>query len=228
MTYYSTLINQVKEQIHTTKRAIMDTAERLFAAHGFQATSLRAITAEAEANLGAVNYHFATKDALVLAVLRRRMQPLNEERLALLDRYEEQAGAARITVEQILDALFRPAIELVARGAKGGRYFVRLLSHVLAAPGAYLQPLIEEEFAEKNRRFHTAIRRALPFLSAEEVHWRLHFAHGVLLHTIANTHVLELSSNGRCRVTNVESLLAKLIAFCAAGMRNKLEAKRTK
>ena len=46
----------------STKNAILDTAERLFATHGFEATSLRTITAEAKANLGAVNYHFTSKD----------------------------------------------------------------------------------------------------------------------------------------------------------------------
>ncbi len=211
-------MNVAAQESHGTKRAILDCAERLFAAQGFEATSLRAITAEAEANLGAVNYHFATKDALVLAVLRRRMKPLNEQRLALLFQFEQEADGAALSVEKILEALFRPALELVGRGAKGGRYFVRLLAHVLAGPGSYLQPLIQEEFAEKNRRFHAAIRRALPHLASDEVHWRLHFAHGVLLHTIANTHVLELSSAGRCRITNIEATLQKVIAFCAAGL----------
>lgn len=227
MNYYP-LVNIAAEESHGTKRAILDCAERLFAAHGFEATSLRAITAEAQANLGAVNYHFATKDALVLAVLRRRMKPLNEERLALLGQFEQEADGAPLSIERILEALFRPALELVARGAKGGRYFVRLLAHVLAGPGAYLQPLIEEEFAEKNHRFHIAIRRALPHLSADEVHWRLHFAHGVLLHTIANTHVLELSSGGRCRITNTDSMIVRLITFCAAGFRAEQQGKGRK
>jgi len=207
------------ENIQQTKLAILNTAERLFATHGFKATSLRAITGEAQANLGAVNYHFSSKDDLILAVLRRRLQPLNRERLELLAQFESEAGGRSITVEKILEALFRPPVELVARGAKGGRYFVRLISQCLAESGAYLQPLIQEEFAEKNRKFHAAIKRALPYLSNEEIHWRLHFATGVFLHTIANADVLELASAGRCRVRSVEGTLRRMIAFCAAGFR---------
>jgi len=202
-----------------TKRNILDTAERLFATHGFKATSLRAITSQAQANLGAVNYHFRSKDALILAVLRRRMQPLNHERLELLAKFEQHAGGQPLPVEKILEALFRPPVELVARGAKGGRYFLRLIGQCLAEPGAYLQPLIQEEFAEKNRKFHAAIKHALPYLSNEEVHWRLHFANGVFLHTIASADVLELSSGGKCRVTSVEGTLRKMIPFCAAGLK---------
>lgn len=209
---------QSTETTHQTKTAILNAAERLFAAHGFKTSSLRAITADAQANLGAVNYHFATKDALILAVLRRRMKPMNDERLALLDRFERDAQDVAVPIEKILEALMRPPLELIARGAKSGRYFVRLLAQCLAEPGHYLQPLIQEEFAERNRRFHAAIRRALPYLSSDEVHWRLHFVNGVFLHTVANSHVLELSSRGRCRLQAIEPTLRRMIAFCAAGL----------
>jgi AcrR family transcriptional regulator len=205
----------------------MDAAERLFAAHGFRATSLRAITSAADANLGAVNYHFSSKDDLILEVLRRRMGPLNAQRIALLQKYESDAGGKPLPVERVLEALFRPAVELMAQSGKRGRYFVRLLAQCLAEPGAFLQPLVQEEFAERNRRFHAAMKRALANLSSDEIHWRLHFAHGVLLHTIANAHVLELSSGGRCRIANVETVLKRLVAFCASGCRAPVTGKGT-
>src|SRR5438552_15761887 len=108
---------------HATKVAIMDAAERMFAERGFKATSLREITAAAKANLGAVNYHFSSKDELILAVLTRRITPLNTERVALLDKFENAAGGKALSVEQILEALYRPALELIARPSAGGRYF---------------------------------------------------------------------------------------------------------
>jgi Tetracyclin repressor-like, C-terminal domain len=145
------------------------------------------------------------------------LTPLSADRIALLDKFEDEANGKPLPIEKILEALFRPPTELVARGAKGGRFFIRLLAQCLAEPGEFLQPLIVEEFAEKNRRFHAAIRRSLPYLNSEEVHWRLHFAQGVFLHTIANAHVLELASSRRCRVRDVESTLARMIEFCAAG-----------
>jgi AcrR family transcriptional regulator len=213
------------EDLHETKRSILQTAERLFAEHGFRATSLRAITARAQVNLGAVNYHFESKDALILAVLKRRMKPLNAARVALLDKFEVEAGGKPVAVEKILEALFRPVLELIAQPSKGGRYFLRLLALSLAEPGAFVQPLIQEEFAERNRRFHAAIRRAVPYLSCDEVHWRLHFANGVFLHTVAHAHVLEFSSGGRCRLGALEPLLRRLVSFCAPGLKNSDEGK---
>ena len=69
-----------------TKARILDAAEELFMEHGFEATSLRQITATARVNLAAVNYHFGSKEDLFEAVLTRRLDPMNQERLALLTR----------------------------------------------------------------------------------------------------------------------------------------------
>src|SRR5665213_3587696 len=48
-----------------TKTRILNAAEKLFGMNGFDATSLRDITAEAQVNLAAVNYHFQSKDSLI-------------------------------------------------------------------------------------------------------------------------------------------------------------------
>lgn len=209
----------VSEPLHATKLAILKATERLVAAHGFEATSLRAITAAARVNLAAVNYHFATKDALILAMLNRRMKPINDARLALLDKFESEAGDGPVAVEKILEALFRPVLEVIAQPLKGGRNFVRLLALCLAEPGAYLRPLVKKEFAEKTRRFQRALRRALPHLSEAEAHWQLHLAYGAFFHTVAHSRVLEVCSGGRCRLTNSDAVLQRLIRFCAAGLR---------
>lgn len=204
-----------------TKAALLDRAERLFATNGFEATSVRAITSAAEANLGAVNYHFRSKKDLIVAVLRRRIRPLNEQRLALLRRFASEKGRTPLAIERVLEALFRPPLQLVAEDKQASRYFVRLIAHCFADSGTFLRPMIAEELSERNRRFHAAIKRALPYLSSDEIQWRLHFADGVFLHTIANSHVLEIASGGRCRLGNMEKILERMIAFCAAGFQSR-------
>ena len=56
-----------------TRERILDVAERLFMENGYEATSMRTITSEAEENLASVNYHFGSKEALVCEVFRRRL-----------------------------------------------------------------------------------------------------------------------------------------------------------
>ena len=53
-----------ERRVPATKDKILDAAEALFMEHGFEATSLRAITATAGVNLAAVNYHFGSKEEL--------------------------------------------------------------------------------------------------------------------------------------------------------------------
>jgi len=198
-----------------TKTAIMDAAEELFASRGFKSTSLRAITSAAHANLGAVNYHFESKDALILAVLSRRMRPLNEQSTALLEQLE--SGTEVPGVEAILDALFRPAVELVAMRSKSGRNFLRLIGATFSEHGDYLKPLIEEQLAAKLRQFHRALRRALPGLSDEDVFWKMHLSYGAFLHTVSNPQLLQLASDGLCKLSDSEDVLRRIVAFCAAG-----------
>ena len=60
-----------------TRERLLDAAEVLFAENGFDATSVRAITTWADANLAAVNYHFQAKVVLITAVFERRIRPIN-------------------------------------------------------------------------------------------------------------------------------------------------------
>src|SRR5215470_13225201 len=89
-----------------TKSKILDAAEKLFGIKGFEATSLRDITAEAQVNLAAVNYHFQSKDSLIDAVIARRIEPVNRRRLEMLE-----AAGPKPTVEQILTAFLTPVLD---------------------------------------------------------------------------------------------------------------------
>jgi len=59
------------KQSDGTKQRLLDAGRKLFADNGFDGASVRAITQLAGANLGAVTYHFGTKQALYAAVLEQ-------------------------------------------------------------------------------------------------------------------------------------------------------------
>lgn len=61
-----------------TAAALLLAARELFAAHGYDGTSVRAITARAGANLGAITYHFGSKQALHDAVIGSVMEPARD------------------------------------------------------------------------------------------------------------------------------------------------------
>lgn len=63
----------------STKEKILDSAEKLFARHGIDGASLRAITSDAEVNLGSIYYYFRTKDQLVIEVFNRRIEQYSQK-----------------------------------------------------------------------------------------------------------------------------------------------------
>src|SRR5438477_11014004 len=93
----------------TTER-IMDAAERLFADHGFEGTSIRDIVDAAKVNLAAVHYHFRSKEALLEAVLTRRISLVNDARLQRLAAAEAAAAPELPSVEDLLRAFILPTV----------------------------------------------------------------------------------------------------------------------
>ena len=91
--------SDARKSIHTEER-ILCAAERLFVDHGYVATLLRVITAEAKVNLAAVHYHFGSKEALIREVFERRLGPQNAPRIAYLDRLETATRGRPLAIEQ--------------------------------------------------------------------------------------------------------------------------------
>ena len=203
-----------------TQSRILDAAEALFMEHGFEATSLRQITSVAGVNLAAVNYHFGSKDDLFEAVLTRRLDPMNQERLALLTRFEQDAHPKALSPEKILAAMFIPALRLARDPERGGKDFLRLLGRAYADPAPFIRQFLAEQYAVMIGRFKAAFGRALPHLPKKELSWRLHFVMGALSYTLAGTDALKLIAALNPReANNDEMLLRRLAPFLIAGLK---------
>jgi AcrR family transcriptional regulator len=203
-----------------TQSRILDAAEALFMEHGFEATSLRQITSVAGVNLAAVNYHFGSKDDLFEAVLTRRLDPMNQERLALLTRLEHDAHPKALSPEKILAAMFIPALRLARDPERGGKDFLRLLGRAYADPAPFIRQFLAEQYAVMIGRFKAAFGRALPHLPKKELSWRLHFVMGALSYTLAGTDALKLIAALNPREAgNDEMLLRRLAPFLIAGLK---------
>ena len=209
-----------RQELHLTKDRLLDAAEELFSDRGIDATSLRAVTSAAGANLASVNYHFESKDGLVRSVFLRRLEPLNNERLELLDALEVAAAGSPIELEAILDAWVMPALRMGQ--SPEGKRFKRLLGRIYSEPGDSLQTLLRELFGEILQRFSAAIGRTLPELSSEELMWRVHFMLGAMIHTVADQPSIRAFSGGLCDPSDIEGVRRRLIDFVSAGLRSQM------
>ena len=127
--------------------------------HGFEATSLRQITAAANVNLAAVHYHFGSKEELFESVLRRRLDPMNLERLALLTRFEHDSAPKALSCEKILAAMFIPALKLARDPERGGKNFLRLLGRAYADPAPFIRQFLSTQYAVMIIRFKAAFAK---------------------------------------------------------------------
>ena len=193
-----------------TRQRILDSAERLFAHHGVEATSLRTIIGDAKVNLAAIHYHYHSKEELLDAVLMRRIEPANRERLALLNALGENAS-----LEAVLEAFIAPAV----RVANQSKPFVCLMGRIISEGNERLPRMVKHHFGQVLQRFTAALHRALPELSQVELLWRIHFTVGAMAHTLRANNEMQALTNGICDTSDVEVVTRRLVAFAAAGFR---------
>ena len=205
-----------------TRSRILDAAEKLLVQHGLDATTLRMITAEAQANLAAVNYHFGSKEALIEAVFRRRLTWLNEQRIAALDAFEAEADGAPLKPRQIVEAFFGVAIRMAADKSGGGQSFMRLLGRTYTEPTDFVRTFLADEYADVIARFKSAFFKALPDVPQEEFLWRFHFMMGALSYAISGADALRLL--GPIDDSDPDALYARLMSFLIGGLRAPLPA----
>lgn len=196
----------------STKERILGAAETLFARHGFAGASLRQVTAAANVNLAAVNYHFGSKDNLIEEVFRRRLDELNGRRLQALDALPADAG-----LEQVLEAFIRPALEL-SLDRHGGGVFVRVLARAYAEHNERLRRFISDNYGHVLKRFVAEFGRRLPHLGKTELYWRVDIVSGALTYAMADFGLIQ-RQDGETEQQHRAQAIGHLIGFAAAGLR---------
>jgi AcrR family transcriptional regulator len=199
-----------------TQAAILNAAERLYADRGFGDVTLRDIVAAADVNLAAVNYHFGSKDELIAELFVTRSLATNRERLNEL-KAAEAAGGGRAGIDAVLRALVGPPL----RGCLGpnrqrsdaARFMIR--ASIEAVPA--IRKIRNREI-DHLRRFAAAMRRSLPGHSDVDIYWGLHFALAMAHQTIRDRERLERLSDGQCDLDDVDGIIERIVAACAAAL----------
>jgi len=129
------------------REKILETAARLFSAHGYGATSLSQVAKEAEVSKALIFWHFESKEKLFRAVVQRTLEPYfinilddleglseREQILRLIDEYyafvSHNLGSVRFFLSLILREERQPQ-DIVAHMDELQRVYLRLLAETI-------------------------------------------------------------------------------------------------
>lgn len=125
----------------STRERLIEVARPLFAQRGYEGTSVRAVTAAAEANLGAITYHFGSKEGLYFAVLKSAWGPT-------LARLERAAGEHELPLDRL-----KAAVRALFASIDGHPELAPIMLREISRSGSVSPPIQE------------SVRRLFTFLS---------------------------------------------------------------
>lgn len=192
-----------------TAAALVRAGRRLFARHGYDATSIRQITAAASANLGAVTYHFGSKQALYHAVVEEALAPFADRVVAASHEGANALERATSVVQAYFDVLraYPDVPMLLLQELLAGRLPPPPATAALHRVAEALEALVADGQAEGS------VRDGEPMLFGLSI-----IAQPIHLTIVANM-LAQVASLDQSDATTRERVQAHTAAFVRAGLR---------
>jgi AcrR family transcriptional regulator len=204
------------QECEDTRDRILLAAQRLFADKGFDATSVRDITTEADCNVASVNYHFGGKDKLYLETFRSMLTVLRDRRLELMAELMEREPSP--TLEEFVETFAVIMIEPLV-GDSRGRMFLNLVSREMIAPRLPDGVLVSEFFEPMMERSTAALLEVGPRLEPMSARMCVMSLVGQLLHALKAHHVLAQTGWSDVLPTEHSDQMAHFVRFSVGGIR---------
>jgi AcrR family transcriptional regulator len=152
-----------------TRKRLLGAASELFAAQGYHGTTVREIAQRAGVNLAAGNYHFGSKRALYLAVLRAHFKQLQAE-LRERGAAPPPGELARLRPPQLRAALHRRIEVMFDRlvGPSQGTYAL-LMQREMADPSEAMPVIVREFIRPTMKELEAMVSKLAPGIERQAV-----------------------------------------------------------
>ena len=152
-----------------TRAQLIRAAERLFADRGVDAVSLREINREADQrNSTALQYHFADRQGLLLAILEKHERMVDESRNEMLDVMEKKDDR---DLHSFASALVLPsAVKLSDRD--GGRAYLRIVAQLVNNYRPRVDPVELVSSSKSMHRWRTMVVPEMSPIAVAPLHAR--------------------------------------------------------
>lgn len=214
-------LNPSRPTANLTRDRLREVAEELFAAHGINGVTTRALAEHAGANIAAVNYHFGNKDNLALEVFRDVAQRTAKWRIDSLDRIEADAlrNGRPPHLRDIVAAFVHAYVNDDA--PRTGVLLAHLVLKHRLEPSEWTRAVVIEELDGLAVRYVAALHLALPHLTERQAYWRYHLMVGTILVSLSDAGPdsrFARLSKGLCTPSDRAELRRELIDFLCGGI----------
>ncbi|MEA1085168.1 TetR/AcrR family transcriptional regulator [Sphingomonas sp. CD22] len=216
------------ERREATIEVILDEAETLFAYHGRDGVTIKAIASAAGVTPALINYYFDGLENIFEAVWSRRASVLNPIRIRVLNEYEA-TNAGKLEAAGAIDAFLRPIFDHVFTLGDGWSNFMSLIgmTNTTRFCGAFY---MDKHFDDVVQRFLEIMRR-IGNVPDDELFWFTHHLLGSLTFSMAQTGRIDRISKGKCSSADYENVLrssVQLFSSAYIALKNKYEVSEVK
>lgn len=145
------------EEQQKTRERIIAAASKVLAEKGYDATTLREISREAQAGPGLVHYYFGGKDALLVEVLQATGQQFHQRMEHLIQ---------QVPADQSLEVLLAQISERV--GQEPEVYRLRYESFSLGLHNPIIAPAVRERLAQRREEISSVLATVLENMERTE------------------------------------------------------------
>lgn len=196
------------------RNQLLNSGEELFATRGYFGVGVRDITDHAGARLAAVSEQFGGKEGLFRAVLLRRIQPLNDDRRALLAALPVRGARAR-RLRALIDAFTEPMRQRA--GDPGWDNYFRFVAQ-LANSGHPIGRFVVEDYDAIAPDFITHLRALFPDATDAAIYDAYLHLVAAAMHTYSNNLRLDSLTRGRMHTDDIDERHRALLRFTEGGI----------
>lgn len=198
-----------------TRERMLDSAEELFAAQGYNGTSLRDVARKVEAPIALVTYHFESKENLFDRVIERRASYMALARIKALDEARTAAADGPIPIRHLIEGYVWPFIERSSRGGPSWKNYSQLVARLANSPR--WTPVISKHYDGVARQYVAEFRRSLANVSDADVYHAFSFMVGTMVCAVAEPGRVDNLSLGKHPGSDLEDLFDRMVPFLEAG-----------
>ncbi len=172
------------ESSKSTRERLLYAAEHLFAEYGVDGVSLRQVNAEAgQRNSSAAHYHFGSKEALIEAIYKNRMEQVNVRRAVMVD--ELIAAGKQQDLRALVAAIVLPIAEQIYE-TEGGLSYVRFVAQIHGRPRTDIIVYAREGVAKSLDWVNAKVRETLSHIPPAILNPRIGFMFSLIYATLAH------------------------------------------